>query len=145
MKLFLTFCLKSYIVGADGCRVTEGDTALNGVYACGWCATGATGVIVDTQVGSKTCAKVVAEDVRSGRYECVYSLLQKLLDTGRVTVAPESTERGLDALRALLMERAQHYTDWPHWLHIDDVERQRGASAGKPREKFTTLDELLNK
>ena len=65
--------------------------------------------------------------------------------TGRVTVAPESPERGLNALRTLLTERAHRYTDWPHWLHIDDVERRRGASAGKPREKFTTLDELLNK
>lgn len=76
LSCFSLSFLESCIIGADGCRVIEGDTILNGVYACGWCATGATGVIVDTQIGSKTCAKVVAEDVRSGKHECAYLLSQ---------------------------------------------------------------------
>lgn len=32
---------------------------------------------------------------------------------------------------------------FPEWLKVDAAEIERGAPAGKPREKFTRVDEML--
>jgi hypothetical protein len=54
----------------DGHSVLQIDGTTNsrlpGVYAVGWCARGATGVIADTQMEARRCAQVVADDYTNG-------------------------------------------------------------------------------
>ncbi|NLV46398.1 MAG: NADP oxidoreductase, partial [Candidatus Hydrogenedentes bacterium] len=42
-----------------------------------------------------------------------------------------------------LREQGITCVSFQDWQHIDAVERQRGASAGKVRDRFTAVEEAL--
>ena len=43
----------------------------------------------------------------------------------------------------LLVERGVRVTDWSDWQQLDRTEQERGAPAGRPREKITLVSEML--
>lgn len=47
------------------------------------------------------------------------------------------------ALRESLDQRSVRTLDFRDWLAFDAAEQQRGAAGGKPREKFTRIEEML--
>lgn len=107
-------------------RVTdapESQAPLAGLYVAGWIKRGPQGVIGT----NKACA---AETVT-----------QLLADhaAGALRPVPGSAE-GIDEL---LASRGVRVTDWAAWQRLDTVEQGRGAPAGRPREKFVSVEEML--
>ena len=107
-------------------RVVEHEgshTAVDGVFACGWIKRGPSGVIGT----NKVCAM-----------QTVDHLLADAV-SGRITRAPGSPDELLETLR----KRGARITSWQQWQQLDTVETTRGAAAGKPREKVTRVEEML--
>ncbi|MGV9408513.1 4Fe-4S binding protein [Nocardia sp. NPDC003693] len=120
----LPFDAAAGIIPNDRGRVVDADgQALDGTYVTGWIKRGPRGVIGT----NRTCA---AETVA-----------QLWADYAAGALTRDVGDRA--AVRALLAERGVAPVDWPGWRAIDAVERERGASAARPRVKFVTIPELL--
>ena len=102
---------------------TGSSTMLHGHYVAGWIKRGPSGIIGT----NKPCAS-----------ETVDGLLADAM-SGRLAPAPD---RAVD-LATRLRDRGVRLTDWSDWQRIDAAEVARGAALGKPRDKFTTIDEML--
>jgi ferredoxin--NADP+ reductase len=94
-----------------------------GVYCVGWIKRGPSGVIGTNKPDS---------------VESVNSLLADLDELPRCPVADSS------GLRQLLESRKVRIVDFQDWSRIDEAEVNRGKGAGKPREKFTRREEMLD-
>ncbi len=117
---------RGVVPNLDG-RVVEHEgshTPLDGLYVCGWIKRGPTGVIGT----NKACASQTVDQF----------LADVMAD--RLTVAPGAP----DTLLASLTARGVRLTNWADWQRLDRHEVERGAKAGKPREKLTTLQEMLD-
>ena len=88
-----------------------------GLYVAGWLATGPRGVIIDTMNSAFRVGAAVVEDLR-GR-----ELVER---RGREGVAAGSC------------------TGWEEWERIDKEEQRRGRLVGKPREKCSSVQEMLD-
>jgi ferredoxin/flavodoxin---NADP+ reductase len=106
----------------EGGRVVSDGKVVPGLYAAGWIKRGPSGVIGS----NKPCA-----------VETVGALLEDLPSLRRAEV-PDT-----GALLALLGARGVRVVSFEDWLALDAVERERGAAAGKPREKLTSIEEML--
>ena len=104
-------------------RVVEGDGPVPGMYVSGWIKRGPSGVIGTNKPDSLETVEGLLADrhalspcpIRDSR-----QLLERLRSTGiRVVTFPE-------------------------WGRIDAAEVARGKEAGKPREKFTRIAEMLD-
>ncbi|QBS41587.1 FAD-dependent oxidoreductase [Nocardia sp. CS682] len=104
------------VLGADG-------TPLAGVYASGWIKRGARGVIGSNRIDAEETVENLISDFTSGKL-----------------AAPEADRA---ALKALLGQRQSDLVDREGWRAIDQAERAAGKSAGRPRVKFTTREDLL--
>ncbi len=104
----------------DGRIHDETGAIIPGLYASGWIKRGPTGIIGTNRADS---------------VETVASLLADLptLDAG---LRPGA--HGLERLRSAV--RVVSYEDW---LAIDQAEIERGRPKGKPREKFTRVEDML--
>lgn len=108
-------------------RVVEGvdsATPIRGVYASGWIKRGPQGIIGT----NKACAA-----------ETVDHLLADAV-SGRLSPAQGRAEE----FDALLVERGIDVTAWSDWQAIDRAEVARGKAAGRPREKFVVVAEMLD-
>jgi len=105
-------------------RVTEGEVPIAGLYCAGWIKRGPTGIIGTNRAdANETVANVLAD-----------------LNVQRQLPPREGADgflRGLDV-------RGVRYLDFEGWLKIDAQEVARGIAAGKPREKFVRIDEMLD-
>lgn len=101
-------------------RVTDGEEKLRGLYVTGWLKRGPTGIIGTNRADS---------------IETVENMLADAMEGG--------LKPGADALRLLLSERGVRWVSYAEWLKIDEAEIERGRKRGKPREKFTRVDEML--
>ncbi|MDR3464785.1 MAG: FAD-dependent oxidoreductase [Xanthobacteraceae bacterium] len=103
-------------------RVIDSSAVVPGLYVCGWSKRGPSGTIgTNRGCGMATAAAVLA-DLPSR--------------AGRRSGDPE-------ALLARLRPRVARIVTYADWAAIDAAERQRGAVAGKPREKFVSIPEML--
>lgn len=50
---------------------------------------------------------------------------------------------GGKGLQALLRERGVQWVDFPGWKRVDAEEVRLGDAVGKPREKLTSVEEML--
>ncbi len=105
----------------EGRIEVDGDT-LPGMYAVGWIKRGPSGIIGTNKPDSFETAKHVIEDIPS---------LQLCESPGRESV--------LEFLAA----KDVHLVDYEAWQRIDAAEIKRGEAVGKPREKFVTVDDLI--
>jgi adrenodoxin-NADP+ reductase len=113
--------MRSHVIDtSDGCHVT----GMDDVYASGWCARGPTGVLVSTQYEALTTATAVCNDIEQWRADGSLDVKESAL--------------------ALLINRRVPFITWQDWKHIDAEECRRGEMRGKPREKFTSIDEILD-
>jgi ferredoxin--NADP+ reductase len=46
-------------------------------------------------------------------------------------------------MRTLLLGRHVKFIDWAGWLRVDAEEKLRGIASKKPREKLTSVAEML--
>jgi ferredoxin--NADP+ reductase len=96
---------------------------LPGVYVAGWIKRGPSGVIGT----NKPCAVESAEQLLADR------------EDGRLP-APAGDQAALDALLAGRGVRVVTFADWQK---LDQLEVDQGKAAGRPRLKFTRIDEML--
>ncbi|MFL2504608.1 MAG: hypothetical protein ACJ0Q2_05950 [Candidatus Azotimanducaceae bacterium] len=112
------------IMNASG-RVVEPDgTAVTGLYTAGWIKRGPSGVIGT----NKTCAQ-----------ETVALMLEDL-GSGKVNVPEDPSIRGAEAL---INEKEGAVVTYPEWQNIDRSELQRGEAEGRPRVKYTDINEMI--
>ncbi len=110
------------IPNRDG-RVLDGDSVLPQVYVAGWIKRGPTGIIGTNRADSvATVASLVAD-------------LPKLSAAGR--------KSGFASIQVQLQKRSRRPVSFSDWTRIDAAEVARGAQTGKPREKFTCVNEML--
>ena len=106
-------------------RVVDPQTGepLTGVYTAGWIKRGPSGVIgTNKQCSAQTVERLIDDFV-----------------TGRLATPAEDREK----LATLVAERRPGFVDYSGWQRIDKQERSRGAAAGKARQKFVSVAEML--
>ena len=103
-------------------RVTRDDGPVAGLYAAGWIKRGATGII-----GTNRACSVETIDALGA-------------DTAMLL---QASRPGGEALASLLSGRGVRFVDYPAWLRVDAEEVRRGVALGRPRQKFTRVDDML--
>jgi len=99
---------------------------ITGFYATGWIKRGPTGVIGTNKSDSLESVNCMIEDLNRNKYlDPKYPEISKVED--------------------FLAERKPEFIDYESWLEIDREEINRGKSQGRPRVKYTTIQDLLNK
>lgn len=105
----------------DG-RIVDGERPVPGLYAAGWIKRGPTGIIGTNRADSVSTVNSLLED----------------LPTFGNTAKP-----GADGLTEILKKRGIRVVSYADWQKIDTAEIHRGEPEGKPREKFTRVEEML--
>lgn len=102
--------------------VNENQEILSGYYTAGWVKRGPQGVIGTNRECAQDTVNYILEDVE------------------------ELTRRsapGKSALIEWLIEKNVQYVTFQDWQIINAAEIERGQKVGKPREKFTSVNEML--
>ncbi|XP_068231767.1 NADPH:adrenodoxin oxidoreductase, mitochondrial [Palaemon carinicauda] len=97
-----------------------------GLYASGWISTGPAGVILSTMTSGFNTGKHIVSDIESGE-----------LDTsetkgGKVQILQHLSNKGLQPVT------------FDDWNRLDDYEIKTGTRLGKPREKVTDVEKMLD-
>lgn len=106
----------------DGRIVDDAGAVIPGLYASGWIKRGPTGIIGTNRADSVATVNALLADLSQ-------------LDTG--------PKPGAEALSGLLAAGDRRVVSYADWLVIDQAEVERGAAKGKPRAKFTRVEEML--
>jgi ferredoxin--NADP+ reductase len=93
------------------------------LYATGWIKRGPSGIIGTNRADSIATVTTLLSDMPS---------------------LPSGPKPGRAALQSLLEDRSVKSVSFDEWKVIDRAEKERGAPFGKPREKFTTIPEMLS-
>jgi ferredoxin--NADP+ reductase len=101
-----------------------GGSPLAGHYATGWIKRGPTGVIGNNKADSVETVNLLLEDVAAG-------------------ALPTPASPDPAALDALIRERQPAFVSFADWKRLDALEVERGKPLGRPRVKFTSIDEML--
>jgi ferredoxin--NADP+ reductase len=107
-------------------RVMDPDAKqpLTGQYTTGWIKRGPSGVIGTNKPDSVETVNGMLEDLKKGQ------VLQP--------VQPKAA-----CIEELVRERQPQFFTYADWLKLDELELSRGKAAGRPRVKFTTVEEML--
>ena len=107
-------------------RVLDPDsqTAITGEYVTGWIKRGPSGVIGTNKPDSVETVTAMLEDARAGR-----------------TFAPAAPE--VEAAETLVRARQPRCVTFEDWRRLDALELEAGERCGRPRVKFTSVDEML--
>jgi ferredoxin--NADP+ reductase len=108
-------------------RVTDGVSGppLPGEYAVGWAKRGPSGLIGTNRADSVATVNLMVLDLKVGK-----------LPARRV-------DASLESIPKLLTANKIRWIDFQHWEKLDAIETAKGKAAGKPRQKFTRIDEML--
>jgi ferredoxin--NADP+ reductase len=93
-----------------------------GLYAVGWIKRGPSGIIGTNRADAVATVQTLVADV----------------DQWSARALP-----GIDGLRQILAQRGVQVVNYAGWQRIDAEERRRGECAGKPREKYCSVDAML--
>ena len=104
-------------------RISMNGTGNTGYYAVGWIQRGPTGLIGNSRRDAAEVARTILTDLR--------------------TLAPCGIPDS-NAIRDLLTGRQVRIVDLNGWDKIDRVERDHGNVKGKPREKFSSVQEMMS-
>ena len=105
-------------------RITENGTVVPQLYTAGWIKRGPTGIIGTNRACAVETVKSLLEDVPR-------------LDTGE-------NKPGRNGIYTLLDERNVSYINYDQWKQIDQQEIKLGEAKQKPREKITSVNEMLS-
>ena len=108
-------------------RVLDSETKqpVVGLYASGWIKRGPSGVIGTNKPDSVETVNMMLEDVAKG------AVLQP-------------TQPDPDSIENLVRERQPHSTSFGDWLELDKIEVANGKPQGRPRIKFTSVQDMLS-
>ncbi len=95
-----------------------------GLYCAGWLATGPRGVIVDTMTEAFRVGQVVANDL--------------------ATETSDLPKDGFAQIETILKSRSVRSVSFEDWRKIDSAEKENGENFGKPREKFTNVNDMIS-
>jgi ferredoxin/flavodoxin---NADP+ reductase len=109
----------------DKGRVLDPDTRqpIVGEYTAGWIKRGPSGVIGTNKPDALETVECMMEDLAAGR-------------------VLEPAEPHADAVLALIRQRQPRHFTYPDWLKLDEIEVSRGRAAGRPRVKFTRVEDM---
>ncbi len=99
-------------------------TILRGTYAVGWIKRGPSGVIGTNKPDAVESADLLLEDAAAGALN-----------------VPSAPSR--EAVEELLASRGVQVVTWTDWQRLDQLEKARGSAQGRPRLKFTRVEEML--
>jgi ferredoxin--NADP+ reductase len=107
-------------------RVIEPDTdqPVVGEYTAGWIKRGPTGVIGTNKPDAAETVECMVEDLALGLY-----------------IKPAHPD--ISAIEELVRERQPNYFSYKDWLRIDEIEVAKGKALGRPRLKFTKVEDML--
>ncbi len=111
----------------DKGRVLDPDSKqpLAGQYTAGWIKRGPSGVIGTNKPDSVETVMAMLEDLAKGQ-----------------VLAPSQPEAA--AAEALVRARQPLSVSYAEWKRLDELELQRGQTAGRPRLKFTSVPDMLS-
>src|SRR4029453_8146348 len=141
-------------------RVLDPDTTepRRGEYTAGWIKRGATGVVGTNKVDAAETVEAMADDLAAG-----HTLLPSEPDPATLERLPSSlpppsasraagpaaghtllpSEPDPATLERLVHQRQPQYVSYADWLKLNEVELARGRERGRPRLKFTRVDDML--
>jgi adrenodoxin-NADP+ reductase len=118
-------------------RVTNEDgSVVPGLYTSGWLKRGPSGIIGTNITDARETVACLLED-KAG---------SKLPAGAGAGAGAGAAKPGMDGLIARLAARGKSgpsVVPWAGWLKIDAAEQARGKPLGKPREKITSVAEML--
>jgi ferredoxin--NADP+ reductase len=95
-----------------------------GEYTAGWIKRGPTGVIGTNKPDAAETVACMVEDLAHDRH-----------------LQPASPSR--EAVERLIRERQPRCLSYQDWLRLNELEVQRGKETGRPRVKFTRIEDML--
>ena len=105
-------------------KAAEETVVLPGMYCAGWVKRGPTGVIANTMEDSFATAEAIVADWKNK---------SPFLVGGH----------GWETIKEDLNFKNMRTVSWQDWIKIDAAEKARGRLLGKPREKFTNVQNML--
>lgn len=107
-------------------KILDGEKEVPGMYTAGWLKRGPTGVIVSTMTDAYETADTIVNDLQQDK---------EMLSGG--------SKDGADGLDLTFKERGIMPVSYSDWKKIEAAEFALGEKLGKPREKFTTVEDML--
>ncbi|QMU56488.1 MAG: NADP oxidoreductase [Candidatus Mycalebacterium zealandia] len=116
---------KSGVIPNDAGRVLDkpGGKQLEGLYTTGWIKRGATGIIGTNKMDSTETVDLMLEDFAEGK-----------------TLSPSAPQ---DAVDKLLQKTKPDYVSYRKWSYIDGKEKTKGEKTGRPRVKYTSIEDIF--
>ncbi|MEZ4644742.1 MAG: FAD-dependent oxidoreductase [Chloroflexota bacterium] len=110
----------------DNGRVIHPDTKepVTGEYTAGWVKRGPSGVIGTNKPDSVATVDLMMADLQNGRY-----------------LHPTHPEA--EAVASLIAEHQPQFFSYADWQKLDELETAKGAELGRPRLKFTCVEDML--
>lgn len=103
---------------------SESNAPVLGEYTAGWIKRGPSGVIGTNKPDAVETAECMLADLAEGK-----------------TLSPAHPEP--DAAANFVQSRKHAYVSYADWLKLDELEIAAGAEQGRPRVKFTKVDDML--
>ena len=102
----------------------ESKKPVTGLYTAGWIKRGPSGVIGTNKPDALETVNCMMEDLANGS-----------------TLEPSEPDPA--AAETLVRERKPNFVSWKDWQKLDGIEVGKGKEEGRPRVKFTTVEDML--
>ncbi|MGH9460886.1 MAG: FAD-dependent oxidoreductase [Vicinamibacteria bacterium] len=101
----------------------ETKTPVSGLYTAGWIKRGPSGVIGTNKPDALETVECMVEDLGKG-----------------LTLHPSETRAS--AVESFIRNRKPSHVSWRDWQRLDEIEVTKGNKEGRPRVKFTTVEDM---
>ncbi|KAG8235984.1 hypothetical protein J437_LFUL015138 [Ladona fulva] len=98
---------------------------MKGVYCSGWVGTGPVGVILSTMNNAFAVGHTIVQHMETGVIDLAVS------------------KSGYEAISQVIANKGIQSVSFSDWEKIDAKEKRKGKEVGKPREKITSIAEML--
>jgi ferredoxin--NADP+ reductase len=114
------------VIMNQGGRVIDPETKAQvvGEYTAGWIKRGPSGVIGTNKPDALETVTYMLADAAAG-----------------ITCQPETTSA--ESIMELVARRQPDFLTYDDWLRLDEMEVSKGKAMGRPRVKFTTIEQML--
>lgn len=114
------------VIHNDRGRILNSETnePIPGLYTAGWIKRGPTGVIGTNKPDAVETVDHMIEDALDGK-----------------SFTPSHPEP--EAIEKLISERKPNYVSFSDWQKLDELETAKGEAQGRPRVKFTSVEEMM--